>query len=56
MIVMSVCFDCKRFIGEKEGNLTCKIYPDGIPDDIFFDLEKGQECKAGYQFEQKLSE
>lgn len=51
MLIMSICFDCKRFVGEKKGNLACEAYPDGIPDNIFFDLEEEQECKKGYRFE-----
>lgn len=53
MTTLCLCLDCKRFIGVKERELTCELYPKGIPEDIYFDLEEGQECKEGYHYEKK---
>lgn len=50
MTVLCLCLDCQYFKGVENGELVCGAYPEGIPEEIYFDLEEGQECRKGYHF------
>lgn len=54
MVVFSPCVDCKHLFNETEDDevnvkFKCPSYPDGIPDEIFFD-GSGSLCKIKEQF------
>jgi hypothetical protein len=37
MVIFSQCIDCKNFIEKtEEGILICKAFPNGIPNDVFW--------------------
>ena len=44
MVVFSPCMDCKNYIDNSDMN-CCKLYPDGIPDEVFFD-GSGKLCET----------
>ena len=46
--------DCKNYIGKKGDAFCCKAFPEGIPDDIFWNKKYHIEHidgDKGYQFE-----
>lgn len=53
MVILSKCAECKYLVPYTPGEpLTCKAYPDGIPDDWFWKgvPESQEECNNGYGF------
>lgn len=37
MVIFSQCLDCKNFIEKTEnGTFICKAFPNGIPEDVFW--------------------
>ena len=52
MTIIPQCFECKNFISSKR--IVCKAFPDGIPDEIFFNEvshTKPYKGDNGIQFE-----
>lgn len=45
MLVFSQCLECKHFIDNSDTIFKCKVYPTGIPNEIFFD-KSGSLCKT----------
>lgn len=55
MVIFSQCLDCKNYCG-KENNekYICKSYPNGIPEEIFWNKishEENIEGDNGYKYE-----
>lgn len=59
MVQFPQCMDCKNYIGKNENEkLCCRAFPDGIPDDIFWnkiDHKENINGDRGIKFE-KISE
>lgn len=37
MVIFSQCMDCKNYTGKnKDGKFCCTAFPNGIPDDVFW--------------------
>ena len=56
MVRFPRCIDCKKFIElNEEGKYTCKAFPDGIPDDVFWgkiDHTENIDGDNGIKFEE----
>ena len=53
-LIFSQCMFCKIYIGKKGDAFCCKAFPEGIPDDIFWNKKYHGEHidgENGYQFE-----
>lgn len=57
MVNFPQCLDCKNFIDKNEkGVFICKAFPDGIPDDVFWNNiwhDEHIDGDNGYRFEDK---
>lgn len=55
MVIFSQCMECKNFIEKKDGGeFCCKAFPDGIPEDVFWnkiDHKNNIDGDKGYKFE-----
>ena len=55
MVIFSQCVDCKNYIDKnKDGKHYCKAYPNGIPDDMFWNKikhDKNIDGDNGIKFE-----
>lgn len=49
MITLQYCEMCAYF-DHDASKTVCAAYPDGIPDDVFFESGPGYQCKPGYSF------
>ena len=55
-VIFSTCADCIHITGKWPGIISCPAFPDGIPDDYFWnkvDVLKLDECGNGVSFEEK---
>lgn len=49
----SLCLDCKNYLfTEENNNYICKAFPDGIPNEIFWNkTDESIECASNIKFE-----
>lgn len=56
MVIFSQCLDCSNYIDNSEkGKHCCKAFPDGIPEDVFWNKirhNENIENDNGIKFEQ----
>ena len=57
MVVFSQCLDCKNFIEKnRDGVFICKAFPNGIPDEVFWNEVNHTENidgDNGFKYEDK---
>lgn len=54
MVQFSQCIDCKNYINNNEGIYKCRAFPEGIPNDIFWnkiDHNNNIDGDKGIKFE-----
>ena len=56
MVIFSQCMDCKNYIDRRaDGKHICKAYPEGIPDEIFWNKKLHTENidgDNGYKYDE----
>lgn len=53
-VIFSDCMDCKNYIDTSENKSKCKAFPEGIPNEWFWNKgrsNRDEVCNGEYKFE-----